>query len=105
VYYQFLANIVQADLQDVIIPFPQTSPIAARWLSQFGVRADLIYIDGSHDEPDVRCDLESYRPLVADGGCLFGDDINWDSVRRAVDGLWCGRYEVCGSFWVVRNVT
>lgn len=100
VYYQFLANVVHCGLQDVIIPFPQTSAIAARWLAQQGIRAEMIYIDGSHDEPDVRADLDNYWPLLADGGYLFGDDINWPSVRLALDSKWPGTYNVCDGFWV-----
>ncbi len=48
------------------------------------LRADLIYIDGSHEEEDVYQDLLDYTPLVAPGGVIFGDDWSWTGVRDAV---------------------
>jgi hypothetical protein len=74
IYYTFLNNVVLAELTEVIIPFPQTSLIAARWLAARGVQADLAYVDGSHDLEDVLADLRAYWPLVRSGGVLFGDD-------------------------------
>ncbi len=84
VYYQFLANVCHAGQQSRITPFPQTSATAALWLAQRGVRAGLIYIDGSHEEGDVYADLVAYGDLVAEGGKIFGDDWTWDGVRMAV---------------------
>lgn len=83
VYYQFLANVIHRGCQDVIVPFPQTSTIGALWFRRFGVTADLIYIDGSHEEDDVYADLVSYWDLVRPGGVLVGDDWGWDGVRLA----------------------
>ena len=47
------------------------------------MRADVIYIDGSHEEEDVYADLVGYWELVRPGGVLVGDDWNWDGVRLA----------------------
>jgi hypothetical protein len=84
VYYQFLSNVIHQGLQDVILPFPTTSLIAARYFARKNIQAELIYIDGSHDEPDVLADLRAYYPLVTPGGILFGDDFSWESVKNAV---------------------
>ncbi|MEM7387324.1 MAG: class I SAM-dependent methyltransferase [Verrucomicrobiota bacterium] len=84
VYYQFLANVCHAGLQDRVIPFPQTSATAALWLRSHGVRSELIYIDGSHEEEDVYQDLNDYWEVLAPGGVIFGDDYTWDGVRLAV---------------------
>jgi len=83
VYFQFLANVLHRGCENVIIPFPQTSTIAALWFRRFGITAELIYIDGSHEEEDVYADLVSYWDLVAPGGILVGDDWGWDGVRLA----------------------
>jgi hypothetical protein len=48
------------------------------------VRADLIYLDGSHEEEDVYQDLVTWWDIVKPGGPLFGDDWTWDGVRLAV---------------------
>ena len=109
-YYQFLANVVQAGLDHVIVPFPATSTIAARLLMARGVLADLIYIDASHEENDVYLDLVYFWQTLRPGGAMFGDDYRADfypGVVRAVtafadeQGL---RHEVVdGQFWVLRK--
>lgn len=84
-YYQFLANICHKGLQQRVIPFPLPSVTAAQWLSLRGVRAELIYLDGSHEEEDVYADLTDFWDLLAAGGVLFGDDYAWTGVKMAVD--------------------
>jgi predicted O-methyltransferase YrrM len=76
VFHQFIANVIFKECQDWIVPLPQTSQIAARILAQHNIQADLIYIDGSHDEGDVMNDLEGYWPLLRKGGIMFGDDFD-----------------------------
>jgi hypothetical protein len=84
-YYQFLANVCHKGLQQRIIPFPLPSVTVAQWLSLRGVRAELIYLDGSHEEEDVYADLTDYWDLLAAGGLIFGDDYAWTGVKMAVD--------------------
>src|SRR5690606_34665652 len=76
-YYQFLANVLHAQLQDYIVPLPTASSVAARYLKRAGVVADVIYIDASHEEDDVYQDLVQYWDLLSSQGILFGDD--WHS--------------------------
>lgn len=85
VYYQFLANVCHRGLQKRIIPFPLPSLTAAQWLSLRSVRAQLVYLDGSHEEEDVYADLSDYWDLTAPSGILFGDDYAWTGVQMAVD--------------------
>jgi len=85
VYFQFLANVCHRHLQHRIVPFPQTSATGALWLRHYGLRGDLIYIDGSHEEEDVYQDVLDYWEVLAPGGTLFGDDWSWDGVRLAVE--------------------
>ena len=105
VYKQFMANVIHEGLQRRIIPFPQTSIIAARWLTSRNVAADMVYIDASHDYEDVLADIESYAKLVRPGGVLFGDDIGIDGVRLALHE-WCQKndklVEVYAEKWVMR---
>jgi hypothetical protein len=84
-YYQFLANVCHQGMQSRIIPFPLPSVTAAQWLSLRGVRADLIYVDGSHEEEDVYADLADYWDLLTPGGLIFGDDYCWTGVKMAVN--------------------
>jgi hypothetical protein len=82
-YYQFLANVKYMGLQGYIVPFPNTSNIAARCLAYWQIQPDMIYIDGNHDEDDVYQDLVNYWSLLRPGGVLFGDDY-WTAVGPGV---------------------
>jgi hypothetical protein len=83
-YYTFLANVVRAGQSGRITPFPVPSVTAAQWCALRGVGADLIYLDGSHEEEDVYQDLVGWWEIVRPGGVLCGDDWAWDGVRLAV---------------------
>jgi hypothetical protein len=83
-FYRFLGNVVRANEQARITPFPVPSLTAAQWCALRGVEADLIYIDASHEEDDVYQDLVAWWEQVRPAGILFGDDWSWDGVRLAV---------------------
>lgn len=102
IYYQFLSNVVHSGLQDIIIPFPNTSTNAARYFSYNHIKADLIYIDGSHEYEDVLLDLQLYTKLLNSGGTIFGDDYHecWKGVDAAVDEFFKGKMQQVGRFWI-----
>jgi cephalosporin hydroxylase len=105
VYYRFLANVVHAGHAARITPFPLPATTAALWLRRTNLRADLVYIDGSHEEEDVYQDLLDYAPLVAPGGYLFGDDWAWTGVRDAVTRFSLGSkrpIEHIADKWAIR---
>lgn len=83
----FLSNICHLNLQKFITPFPMDSTNAALILQELGVRADLIYIDGSHDYTSVSQDLRSYLPLLRSGGILLGDDADHPPVNKAFNDV------------------
>jgi len=85
VYYRFLANVRHAGQESRIVPFPLPASAAALWLMRTDLRANMIYLDGSHEEEDVYQDLVDYHNLLAPGGVLFGDDWGWSGVRAAVE--------------------
>jgi len=106
-YYQFIYNVIKSELQDIIVPFPNTSLIAARFLKRNDIKADLIYIDGSHDELDVYLDLVNYFDLLTDDGIIFGDDYAYQSVQSALE-KFCLEKEVSVVVkekqpWVIRK--
>jgi hypothetical protein len=70
----------------MLVPFPQTSNIAARWLRSHDLNRDLICIDASHNEEVDFRDSHSYGQMAAAGGIMFGDDYDqyWSSVRSIV---------------------
>jgi hypothetical protein len=77
IYYQFLTNVIRKGYERQIVPFPVPSGIACRILHDLGYSAQFIYIDGSHDLPDVLRDVFAYWELVEPGGILCGDDYGW----------------------------
>lgn len=83
---EFLGNVEQAGVSDVVTPFVQTSTNAARLFRDIGLRFDLIYLDASHEYVDVLADLRAWYPLLAPGGVLVGDDFEdpWYDIIRAV---------------------
>lgn len=85
VYYRFLANVCHAGQQQCIVPFPLPSSAAALWLMRTDLRADLIYVDASHEEEDVYQDLIDYGTLLTPEGKMCGDDWCWSGVRTAVE--------------------
>jgi hypothetical protein len=85
IYYQFLSNVVHNNLQDVILPFPNTSENGYRYFRDNTINAELIYIDASHEEEDVYKDVSNYFKLLNNGGIIFGDDYqSWSGVRTSV---------------------
>lgn len=105
VYYQFLSNVVHNNCRDIIIPVPQTSSIAARWFKKQGIKAELIYIDGSHDEQDVYDDLCNYYDICTK--VMFGDDWRYFAdVERAVTRFCNERnitFDVVDNFWIIKK--
>ena len=85
VYYQFLSNVVHKGVQDYIIPLPNTSFVGSEVFKYYNIKADMIYIDASHEEIPVYDDMSYYLPLVKEGGIMFGDDYVQEPVKRAVD--------------------
>jgi hypothetical protein len=86
-YYDFLKNVLASGHQNRITPFPITSSIAARVFAKLDVRADMIYIDGSHTYEDVMADFRAYWSLLQPGGIMVGDDYIpfWDVPRAVQD--------------------
>lgn len=87
VYYQFLSNVVHNNLQDIILPFPNTSENGYRYFQYNNISAQMIYIDASHEEEDVYKDLNNYYELLENNGIIFGDDYqkDWQGVINSVD--------------------
>lgn len=104
-FMQFSANVLAAQLQDRVIPVVSRSVDAVSLLAENGIVADLIYIDGSHEYPDVVADLAAYWPLLRPGGIMFGDDwIEWHAtVGRAVSEFPHAKAVVDGNHWYMEK--
>jgi predicted O-methyltransferase YrrM len=86
-YYKFISNVILNNVQDIIQPFPFPSSVAFKTLEKIldnhDIKADFIFIDGSHEEHDVALDLYYYYQLLKQGGQLWGDDWGWQGVQVA----------------------
>lgn len=83
-FEQFLSNVIHSGVQDKVVPVRMNSLAAAKEFRNKGIKADLIYIDASHDYRSVMADLNAWYPLLAEGGIFSGDDWNLGDVPRAV---------------------
>lgn len=113
IYYQFISNVIHNKMQDYILPLPMSSSIGWKYCNYFKIKADMIYIDASHEEGDVIYDMNHYWPLVKQGGIMFGDDYHkfWSGVIHDVD-LFCEQNKLKlqtyennfeGDFWVLQK--
>lgn len=105
VYFDFLSNVVEHNVQDVIIPIPNTSYVGSFILKHYNIQAELIYIDGSHEYVDVKTDIISYKELLKPEGIMFGDDIaHFAGVKQAVDEVLKDEAQtVQTDFWVYQK--
>lgn len=85
IYETFLTNVILEGHEDIILPIRQTSSNGVRILNFHGIKADLCYVDGSHEYADVVNDLRDYCELLNPGRVMFGDDWQYVEVRRAVE--------------------
>ena len=51
-----------------------------------------MHIDGAHSEAQALADVTNWSKLVASGGTIVLDDIDWSEVRRA-DEFLASRFE------------
>jgi hypothetical protein len=87
-----------------VIPVVQDSLVAARVLTDEGVRADLVFIDGDHSEQACGADIDAWQPLVRPGGVLAGHDFhrNHMGVVRAVQARFGDRLTRHKTIWAVQ---
>jgi SAM-dependent methyltransferase len=107
IYYQFLANVKHLGLENIIEPFPTTSFIGWEHLYNHNIRAELIFIDSSHEENQAYQDVQNYFTLLKNkGSILFGDDYTWASVANAVNKFGKERnlaVENANRNWIIRK--
>jgi SAM-dependent methyltransferase len=108
IYYQFISNVIHSGVQDIILPFPNTSDIAFKYFLYNNIKANLIYVDASHDEDDVYRDIKNYYQLLENNGIIFGDDYyGWPSVNKAVNNFLTRnnvKHTVLeNNFWIIKK--
>lgn len=98
-YQLFLSNVKHKGLTHKIVPIRMYSLEAAKALN---IKADLIYIDASHDTQSVIDDINAWFPHLKKNGIMCGDDWLWPSVSKAVERIANERnlsIYASGNFW------
>jgi glycosyltransferase involved in cell wall biosynthesis len=98
VYQKFHYHLADHINAGRVIPLRVDGAIAARAL---GVKPELIFIDGAHDESSVRADILNWQPLLAENGLLCGHDYHpdWPDVIKVVDELLIARQPPNTGIW------
>ena len=87
-YNQFIYNVIHNNYQDIIYPMVQSSAVAYSILKKYGITAELIYVDGSHEEPDVFMDLQLYWDLLEIDGLIIGDDFTGSNITGVDNAVY-----------------
>ncbi len=86
---KFMKNVIEAGVQDFVVPLPLDSINASSLLYNLGISADFIHLDAGHEYKSVLSDLEAWWPRLRKGGLLIGDDYQmtggWPGVKQAFD--------------------
>ncbi|MAZ48616.1 MAG: hypothetical protein CME65_08630 [Halobacteriovoraceae bacterium] len=78
----FLKNCRDFNVDGQITPLRMNSDEA---VSQIEEEIDLLFIDGSHEYPDVKADFENLFPKLKSGGVIAFHDSKWSGVKKV---LW-----------------
>jgi len=105
---EFKENIDRAGIADLVTPVKGLSQDV---VGEFDEPIELLFVDGSHDEDDVRTDFDQWVPKVVEGGVVAFHDTTWhDGVRKVVaDKVYSSRQFkdvrfVIGSTTIARKV-
>jgi predicted O-methyltransferase YrrM len=79
----FKANVERAGIADLVTPVPSLSQDAA---NDFHEPIELLFVDGSHEEADVRADFDQWVPKVVESGWVAFHDTTWTAGPRRVVG-------------------
>ena len=86
----------------VVNPIKMTSIDAANYYLDKSL--DFVFIDASHEEQDVKDDIDAWLPKIKDGGVLAGDDWGFPGVDNAVKSRFNDtQYVIRGRSWVVQR--
>ena len=92
---RFLANLAESGQARKAEVLRMDSFAGLTRLLSSGARADLVYVDGSHEAPDVLADLVLAFRLLLPGGVILCDDYLWsrEETPRA-DILTCPKLAI-----------
>lgn len=87
---RFLSNVFHSGHSESTLPLNTTSSLGLKFLmrliayGRITQSPNLIYLDSAHEKDETYLELKLCFELLAKGGILFGDDWDWDDVRKDV---------------------
>ena len=95
-YKEFLRNTKGLP---IVATREQSLEAAKRYRAE-GIKADMVFIDASHDYESVKADILAWMPLLAPGGIMCGHDFSnvWPEVKRAVTEL-VPKFRTVNTIW------
>jgi hypothetical protein len=81
VYDTFLENI--RPVRHAITPLRMTSLEGAAKFADGEI--DFLMLDGDHNYPAIKADIDAWLPKMKKGGVISGDDYLWPGVKKAAD--------------------
>lgn len=79
---EFKDNVERAGIADLVTP---VKGLSQEVVDGFNEPIELLFVDGSHEEDDVREDFEQWVPKVVEGGVVAFHDTTWHpGVRKVV---------------------
>lgn len=91
------AAAIERDHPDRCVLMRGDSPAVAAAIDPAGL--DFVWIDGDHSTAACTADIAAWIPALKPGGWLLGHDINWPTVRAAVDAAVPGYLVGPDSVW------
>jgi predicted O-methyltransferase YrrM len=92
---RFLANLGESGQTQKVEVLRTDSFTGLTRLLAAGARAELVYVDGSHEAPDVLADLVLSFRLLHPGGAILCDDYLWSREETArADILGCPKLAI-----------
>jgi hypothetical protein len=79
-YEIFVSNIKEGAQGNIKIHKQDWHDFAVEWRAQIG----FLHLDAEHTKDEVSAQIAVFRPYMADGSILAGDDYNWPGVREGV---------------------
>jgi MMP 1-O-methyltransferase len=100
---EFKDNIERAGIADLVTPVQGLSQQVA---DDFHEPIELLFVDGSHEEDDVREDFEKWVPKVVDRGTVAFHDTTWhDGPRKVVADKIFGSHQFRDVRFVIGSTT
>jgi MMP 1-O-methyltransferase len=100
---EFKQNIERAGIADLVTPVKGLSQDV---VGDFAEPIELLFVDGSHEEEDVRHDFDTWVPKVVEGGTVAFHDTTWHpGVRKVVAEKIFGSHQFRDVRFVIGSTT